>query len=214
MNCRIYLYKITFLETPYYYYGVHKEKYFNEEYWGTPVTNKWCWELYTPEKQILQLFEHTNSGWLEAQEVEKRVIKQFYLSDKWCLNENCSGKISLEICSKDGKKGSLVTMEKSVGLFGMSKETHIMGSKKGTQTQKKNKIGLFGASKDQLIEWGRMGALGQTKEELSRAGKRGAKKSNSQKWKCLITGYISNAGGLSLYQKSRNIDYSQRVKIS
>ena len=54
---RIYLYKITFEEVPYYYYGVKKEKYFNEEYWGSPYTNKWCWELYTPKKQILQFFD-------------------------------------------------------------------------------------------------------------------------------------------------------------
>ena len=39
---RIYIYKITFDEVLYYYYGVHKEKYFNQEYWGSPVTHKWC----------------------------------------------------------------------------------------------------------------------------------------------------------------------------
>ena len=50
---RIYTYKITFEEVPYYYYGVHKEKRFNEEYWGSPHTNKWAWEFYTPKKQIL-----------------------------------------------------------------------------------------------------------------------------------------------------------------
>jgi hypothetical protein len=59
---RIYLYKITFEEVPYYYYGVHKETKFGEEYWGSPKTNKWCWELYTPKKQILQLFDFTDEG--------------------------------------------------------------------------------------------------------------------------------------------------------
>ena len=63
---RIYIYKITFEEVPYYYYGVKKEKYFNEEYWGSPITNKWCWELYTPKKQILQLFDYTDEGYVEA----------------------------------------------------------------------------------------------------------------------------------------------------
>lgn len=29
---RIYVYKITFLEVPHYYYGVHKEDFFNEYY--------------------------------------------------------------------------------------------------------------------------------------------------------------------------------------
>ena len=70
MQPRIYIYKITFEEVPYYYYGVHKEKYFNEQYWGSPVTNKWCWELYTPKKQILQLFDFTDEGWVEAQKID------------------------------------------------------------------------------------------------------------------------------------------------
>ena len=98
---RIYLYKVTFEEVSYYYYGVHKEKYFNEKYWGTPITNKWCWELYTPKKQILQLFDFTDEGWIKAQEVEKRLIRPVYNTDKWCLNENCGGMSSLN-CLKKG----------------------------------------------------------------------------------------------------------------
>ena len=102
---RIYLYKITFEEVPYYYYGVHKEKKYNEKYFGTPITHKWCWELYTPKKQILQLFNFTDEGWLEAQEVEKRLIKTFYNTDRWCLNENVGGIISLRAIRKNiGKK--------------------------------------------------------------------------------------------------------------
>ena len=213
MRPRIYTYKITFLETPHYYYGVHKEKVFNEEYLGSPVTHRWIWDFYTPNKQILETFDFTGEGYVEAQEVEKRIIKQF-INDKWCLNENCGGIFSLNSCSKAGKMGSLVTMKKGVGLFGMDKETHIKGAKKGTQTQKKNKIGLFGASKEQLIEWGKRGALGQSKQELSEAGRKGAQKSNSQKWKCLITGYISNPGGLTKHQRAKGIDCLNRIRVS
>jgi len=213
MRPRIYTYKITFLETPHYYYGVHKEKVFNEEYLGSPVTHRWIWDFYTPNKQILETFDFTDDGYVEAQEVEKRIIKQF-INDKWCLNENCGGIFSLNSCSKAGKMGSLVTMKKGVGLFGMDKETHIKGAKKGTQTQKKNKIGLFGASKEQLIEWGKRGALGQSKQELSESGRKGAQKSNSQKWKCLITGYISNPGGLTKYQRAKGIDCLNRIRVS
>ena len=213
MRPRIYTYKITFLETPHYYYGVHKEKVFNEEYLGSPVTHRWIWDFYTPNKQILETFDFTDDGYVEAQEVEKRIIKQF-INDKWCLNENCGGIFSLNSCSKAGKMGGLVTMKKGVGLFGMDKETHIKGAKKGTQTQKKNKIGLFGASKEQLIEWGKRGALGKSKQELSEAGRKGAQKSNSQKWKCLITGYISNPGGLTKYQRAKGIDCLNRIRVS
>lgn len=35
-------------------------------------------------------------------------------------------------------------------------------------------------------------------------------KHNLQIWKCLITGYTSTAAGLSIYQKNRNIDITQR----
>ena len=101
---RIYTYKITFEEVPYYYYGVKKEKYYNQEYWGSPKTNKWCWEFYTPKKQILELFEYSDEGWIEAQEVEKRLIKPVFNVDKWCLNESCGGRISLDILRKNGKK--------------------------------------------------------------------------------------------------------------
>jgi hypothetical protein len=97
---RIYTYKITFEEIPHYYYGVHKEKKFNEKYWGSPMTNKWYWNFYTPKKQILELFEYTNEGWLEAQQVEKRIIKEFFNKDEFCLNKNCGGIISTEILVK------------------------------------------------------------------------------------------------------------------
>ena len=104
MQPRIYTYKITFEEVPYYYYGVHKEKRFNEYYMGTPYTNTWCWELYTPKKQILELFEYSDDGWLEANLVEDRLIRPFYNTDKWCLNESCGGRISLQVLRETGKK--------------------------------------------------------------------------------------------------------------
>ena len=119
---RIYIYKITFVDTPYYYYGVHKEKKFGEYYMGSPYTHKWCWELYTPKKQILQLFDFTDEGWLEAQEVEKRLIKPFYQTDKWCLNENCGGKISLEVIRQSTKKGGQKAHQLGLGVHGLTNE--------------------------------------------------------------------------------------------
>ena len=101
---RIYIYKITFEEVLYYYYGVHKEKTFNDYYMGSPVTHKWVWDFYTPKKQILEVFPYTDEGWLEAQKVETRLIKPFYNTDKWCLNENVGGSISLKISRDTGKK--------------------------------------------------------------------------------------------------------------
>lgn len=37
---------------------------------------------------------------------------------------------------------------------------------------------------------------------------------NSQKWKCLETGFISTPGPLSRYQRARGIDTSLRIKVS
>ena len=101
---RIYTYKITFEEVPYYYYGVHKEKKYNEEYWGTPVANKWCWKLYTPKKQILEYFD----CWKKAQEIEGKIIRKFYNNDKWCLNAHVQGIFSLQSKSKAGKIGGKI----------------------------------------------------------------------------------------------------------
>jgi hypothetical protein len=42
------------------------------------------------------------------------------------------------------------------------------------------------------------------------AAGRGAQKTNAQRWKCKVTGHVSNAGALSRYQKSRGIDTSLR----
>lgn len=101
MKPRIYLYKITFSGRPEYYFGVHKEKKFEEEYWGSPVSHKDYWDLYEPVKEIIEYFEYSEEGWCKALDKEKLVIQ-----DNWgnplCLNDNCGGQISLRARSKGG----------------------------------------------------------------------------------------------------------------
>jgi hypothetical protein len=104
MQPRIYVYKITFQEVPFYYIGVHKEKIFNEEYMGSPITHKAKWQIYTPQKEILEEFDYTDDGWLQAQEFEKELIRPVYNTDNNCLNEHCGGRISLAVCRESGKK--------------------------------------------------------------------------------------------------------------
>ncbi len=260
MQPRIYTYKITFEEVPHYYYGSKKEKYYNQEYWGSPKTNKWCWELYTPKKQILEVFNYSDEGYKKCREIEDRLIKPF-LNDKWCLNEVCGGYYSLSCRSKNGKKGGSVNAKNKTGVCGLSKEQRIKNGKKGGAISGKksyeNKIGLFSLSEEQRREASRKGGkigakrnkenkkaiFGLTKDQLSKNGKKGGKiggkkqyelgigvhgKSKEEKikyaskagkvganikWKCIETGYISNAGGLSAYQKKRGIDTSKRVKL-
>jgi hypothetical protein len=220
---RIYIYKITFDEVLYYYYGVHKEKKFGEYYMGSPKTHKWCWELYSPKKQILELFDYTDEGWIEAQKVETRLIRPFYNTGKWCLNESCGGLISIEQAKRSGKKGGKRTKELGIGLFGMTEVEKEISQKKGRSISglkhKENGTGVFGRSKEKMTEDGKKGGkisgnitklLGVgihslTKEQKSEAGK----KSNKQKWKCLETGYVSTAAGVVMFQKARCLDTSK-----
>jgi hypothetical protein len=269
---RIYIYKITFEEVPYYYYGVKKEKYYNQKYFGSPVTNKWCWKLYTPKKQILEFFDYSDSGWSKAKEIEDKLIKPFYQTDKWCLNENCGGLISLEILresgkrayknglllltteqrKKNGKSGGTKTKELGSGIHALTAEQRReIGRKSGYKTQElgvgihaltteqrrvsgkligkkhfKNKTACFSITPEKRNETikkshetnkkNKTGIYGISKEERTLISRNAVKKTNSQKWECLETGYITTPGPLTTYQKARGIDTSKnnRRKIS
>jgi len=66
-------------------------------------------------------------------------------------------------------------------------------------------------AKDELGRSLHMVKIHSKRDELGRSCV--AMKTNSQKWKCLVTGHISTPGPLTVYQKSRNIDPSLRVKL-
>ena len=149
-SSRIYLYKITFEEVP-YYYGSKKERYYNQEYWGSPKTNKWCWELYTPKKQILQFFDFTDEGWLEAQEIEKRLIRPVFNTDKWCLNACCGGVFSLDISRRNGLKNK----ENCIGIFSQTPEQRREHGRKNAAKNKENNVGIFSMTLEQKSEVGR-----------------------------------------------------------
>jgi hypothetical protein len=222
---RIYTYKITFEEVPYYYYGSKKERYFNQEYWGSPVTNRWCWELYTPKKQILELFDFTDEGYEECRRVENRLIKPV-LNDPWCLNENCGGSFSLDIKREIGKSHFLIkkgihsqTVEERIE---MGKQLWYSGKGLASLTDQERKYyaslggstGAGGRVVGEKMFKEKRGIFALTKNNLSENGKKGSKNTNSQKWKCTITGYISTSGGLSRYQKTRKIDTNNRIKLN
>jgi hypothetical protein len=104
-NPRIYLYKVTFEEIPDWYWGIHKERNFEDGYLGSPETHAWKWDFYTPYLQICQTFDYSDEGWNKAQNIEKRVIKPD-LNNPLCLNEHCGGIISIGAMSKGGKRGA------------------------------------------------------------------------------------------------------------
>jgi len=148
MQPRIYTYKITFEEVPYYYYGSKKEKYYNQEYWGSPKTNKWCWELYTPKKQILELFDYTDDGYEECRKVENRLIKPV-LNDPYCLNERCGGSYSTKILTNAGKKTAKIHKMNNTGFYSYSKNKFISFGKSGGKKAHKLGLGFHKLSKDQ-----------------------------------------------------------------
>jgi len=242
-SLRIYTYKITFEEVPYYYYGVHKERKYNEYYMGSPYTHKWMWKHYTPKKQILEFFEYIDNGWIEAQEVEKRLIKPFYNDDKWCLNENVGGKFSIEHQRRAGSisgriVGKIVGLkckELGLGICGLTYEERVKYGKIGLEKQKELGVGIYALTPEQMSENGKKagkiggkiggkisgkkhkenktGICGMSFEEKSDAGKKGGKKTNSQRWICEETGYITTPGALTWYQRARGIDTSKRVRV-
>jgi general stress protein YciG/IS1 family transposase len=287
---RIYVYKITFEEVPYYYYGVHKEKKFNEYYMGSPITNSWAWSRYTPKKQILQFFEFSDEGYSEANKIEQRLIRPVYNTDKWCLNENCGGIVSLDVCRKTGintyilgsgihamtpeerirasRLGGEKSYELGLGVHARTKEQMKLDSKNAGKKAYELGVGVHARTKEQMQEQGRingtntyllssgihaqtpeerleicskggkkvyelgLGVHARTKEQMVEQGtinyelglglatvskeqlRENIKKVNSQKWMCLVTGYVSNPGGLNSYQKARRIDRSNRVRLS
>jgi hypothetical protein len=195
MQPRIYTYKITFEEVPYYYYGSHKEKRYDEYYMGSPVTNKWCWDFYTPRKQILEYFKSRK----EANIIENRLIKPV-LNDPNCLNENCGGIISLEMC----KKGARISVENKLGIHSRNKSQIVKDSNKGRETQKILGVGIYGLSKETRKKNGeRLGKRNVETGHIQKLGK------NQGKF-C----YENNLGIFGLSEEERRKNSIKGGKIS
>jgi hypothetical protein len=125
---RHYVYKITFEGTRYYYWGIHTEKTQGEEYWGSPGRNKWVWDFYYPEKQILQICESRE----KAYKVESRLI-EWSKNDPLCLNVYRTFDIPVE----DKRRGSLRAraIDKINGERFFNPEWQREQGKKGSKAQ-------------------------------------------------------------------------------
>jgi hypothetical protein len=141
--------------------------------------------FFEPEIQILQWYGTEK----EAEAAEKAIIRATWKS-KYSLNENIGGYISEEIC-----RAAMAKMPKGIlaangraNLAKMPKETRAANGKASmTPGRAKN----FGRAN----------------------GRANAKALNSQRWQCLVTGFVANPGNLSRYQRARGIDTSLRVKL-
>jgi hypothetical protein len=177
---KIYTYKITFEEAPFFYYGIHKEKKPDETYFGTPVSNKWAWEFYTPKVQILEFFD----SWEKGKEMEDRLIRPF-LNDPLCLNEAVGFFMSLKSCRKGGTASQKTMKEKGTGVYGPKTERQLESSRREGKrlaqfsVENGSKVGRENVEK-------KRGICGMTKEKQteasSKAGKIGGKNTGAQKW--------------------------------
>jgi hypothetical protein len=81
-------------------------------------------------------------------------------------------------------------------------DEYIENKIKAGKKSKELGIGIHGIPKEERVENAR------------KAGLVGGKNTSSQKWICLDTGHITNAGALTTYQRNRGIDTSKRKRIS
>ena len=118
------------------------------------------------------------------------------------VKELCVGVHSLttEQIKENGRTGGNRTKELGVGLFGMSEEEKRKARNKGAKRSKEIGAGLYSL----------------TFEERSKTAKKTVEITNSQKWECSITGFISTPAGVVSYQKGKGIDTSKnnRRRIS
>jgi hypothetical protein len=132
----------------------------------------------------------------------KQTSEKFYTTTE--LSKECGKKrkqqlvedgfYSSENQSIRGKKGAHKNKELGLGIFSQTSEQKSENGKKGAEVCRMRKVGLFSI----------------TSEERTKT----AKKVNCQKWQCTVTGFITNAGNLSQYQKARGIDTSNRIRMS
>jgi hypothetical protein len=112
-----------------------------------------------------------------------------------------------------GKAGGPVSgqkcYEEGLGIFSLSEDEKrsvaVQAGIKAGRESYENKTGLFGLSEEERREANKKGAA-----VISSTNGRN---SMSQKWQCLVTGYVSNPGGLTSYQRARGIDTTLRVRI-
>jgi hypothetical protein len=140
--------------------------------------------------------------------------------------------------SKGAKKAGEDNKRLKRGIFASTKEERIEIARKAGNKSKELGVGIHALTHEERSENAKMygfneedgkkygkqnvelkrGIFGMTDEELYNSRKRGGevsgKKTSSQRWVCEETGFITNSGALTNYQKARGIDTSKRHRIS
>jgi hypothetical protein len=124
----------------------------------------------------------------------------------------------------DAKKGGDKAKELGVGIHSLDEEQRKNHSKKIGKRNYELGIGIASITPKQKIEYGKrggktskennLGIFSLTEDEWLENRKKGGKITNSQRWMCLETEYITTPGALTNYQRAKGIDTSKRVRIS
>ena len=124
--------------------------------------------------------------------------------------------------SEDSRKAGQKTYELSIGVHGRSKEEMIEQGRINGKKVYELKLGAFARDREKIIEDSRKGGMKVKELKVGVCGlskeqrKENSKITNSQKWECCITGYVSTAAGVVSYQKGKGIDTTKnnRRRIS
>jgi hypothetical protein len=112
--------------------------------------------------------------------------------------------------SERSKKARSVQLSKSTSEQRSEIARKANASMTPEQRSERSKKANASRTPEQRSEAIRKGQATKTPEQRIEASRKG----NAQKFQCTVTGYITNAGGLSRYQKARGIDTLNRVRLS
>lgn len=104
------------------------------------------------------------------------------------------------------KKISRAKKEVPIGPMGVEHKRKISKASKGRTHSEATKLKISGAAKRQHQE---KPHSDESRRKMSEA----AKRQHTQRWMCTVTGYITTPAPLSMYQKKRGIDPSNRIRL-
>jgi general stress protein YciG len=126
---------------------------------------------------------------------------------------------SKEQMFEDGKKGGESAYKNKRGFHSWTEEQKVEHNRKAGKRARELGVGIHSQTHEEKVQCGRttyelgVGVHALTTEERSDMGRVGGIKTSSQVWRCTITGYETNAGALTVYQRNRGVETSNRIRI-
>jgi len=115
---------------------------------------------------------------------------------------------------KGGQISGQNSFERGTKIFAISSEERARISSEVGQRSYKEQFGMFAPEYvDKKKEWSGMGGRACKEKMPIEKQRERANKISSEKWMCMVTGYITTKGPLTNVQKSRGIDSRLRVRV-